>query len=486
MQRSEDPLVTPEGWLHRGDAFVTGDGVQLAVFGGIPGERARVRLTGNHRKQDRARWIASVGASDPARVTPWCDRYAPCGRCPLMHVHPIGQHDVIRGLVQDGIDAAGLQGRVDAPIPALPTPALPDLATITGRSTRHPRTELQYELNLVAGYSDQRSPRIGVPGHDGRDVVPIPGCLMVPETLRETMKVLAHHVRELEIWPWNGKVGTLRAVHLRASPVTGEVGVLLSVTRPSPMLTDLADRLASAHPAIAGVAMHISTPPGYTWDRGEDGELGVGMLYGKALFDLSPGGFAMRLGFSDPWPARPDEPALLDAVDALAGRPGDAAVEIGGTNGVGTLLLSRRTGWALGLGLPEARARRARENNAAGPSTGAADFVSGPVIEGLAAAYSRLDGRRPLVLLNAGTKGIPDEVLDAVLALDPRRVVLLGANPRSFGKNLKRLTAGLNVVRVTPHDVAPNTPFAEVVAVLESEDRSLPTARAPRRKVVRG
>lgn len=479
MQRSEDPLVTPEGWLHRGDAFVTGDGVQLAVFGGIPGERARVRLTGTHRRQDRARWLAAAGPSHPSRVDPWCDRFVPCGRCPLMHLHPIAQHDVIRGLIQDGVDAATLDGRVDAPTPAIPPPG-------QGGS----RTELQYELNLVAGYSDQRSPRIGVPGHDGREVVPVPGCLMVPETLRETMKVLAHHVRELEIWPWNGKVGTLRAVHLRCSPVTGEVGVLLSVTRPSPMLTDLADRLASAHPAIAGVAMHISTPPGFTWDRTEDGELGVGMLYGKALFDLAPGGYAMRLGFSDPWPARPDEPALVDAVNALDGRPGDAALEIGGVNGVGTLLLSRKTGWALSLGLPEARARRARENNAAGGGPGgvkdaAADFVSGPVIEGLASVYTRLDGRRPLVLLNAGTKGIPDEVLDAVLALDPRRVVLLGSNPRSFGKNLKRLSAGLTIRRVTPHDVAPNTPFAEVVGVMESEDASPPTARAPRRKVVR-
>lgn len=470
QRRAEDPLVTPEGWLHRGETFVSGDGVQLAVFGGIPGEQARVRLTGTHRRQDRARWVGAVGRPSPARVDPWCDRYVPCGRCPTMHVHVEAQHELIRGLIQDGVDQAGLRGRVDP--------------VIGGTA----RTELQHELNLVAGYSDQRSPRIGVPGHDGRDVVPIPGCMMVPATLRETMKVLAHHIRDLEIWPWNGKVGTLRAMHLRCSPVTGEVGVLLSVARPSSMLAELADRISSGHPPIAGVAMHISQPPGFTWERDEDDELGVSMLYGKALLDISPGGLPLRLGFSDPWPARPDEPALLDAVAALDARPGDAAVEIGGANGVGALLLARQTGWALSLGLPESRARRARENNAGisyPGGGGGADFVSGPVIEGLASVYTRLEGRRPLVLLNAGTKGIPDEVLDAILALDPRRVVLLGANPRAFGKNLARLTAGLSVVRVTPHDVAPNTPFAEVVGVLESEDKALPTARAPRRKVVR-
>lgn len=474
QRRSEDPLVTPEGWLHRGDAFVSGDGTQLAVFGGIPGETARVRLTGAHRNQDRARWIAAAGRPHPSRVEPYCDRYAPCGRCPLMHLHPEAQHDVIRHLVQDGVHTAGLQGRVDPVLPLHPT------------NDDASRRELQYELNLVAGYSDRQSPRIGVPGHDGRDVVPVPACYMVPETLRETMKVLAHHVRELEIWPWNGKVGTLRAVQLRCSPITGDVGVLLSVARPSAILSELALRLASAHPPIAGVAMHISQPPGPIWERDEDGELGVAMLYGKALFDLAPGGFPMRLGFSDPWPARPDDPALVDAVQALRGEPGDAALEIGGTHGIGALLLARKTGWALSLGLPEARARRARENNAAANGTGSgADFVSGPVIEGLAAVYARLEGRRPLVLLNAGTKGIPDEVIDAVLALEPRRVVLLGANPRAFGKNLARLTANLRVLRVTPHDVAPNTPFADVVGVLESDDKTPPTARAPRRKVVR-
>jgi hypothetical protein len=76
MQRRE-ATVTPEGWLSRGEAYVPGDGVQLAVFGGIPGERARVRFlargtdvgAGGQVRRVAARWIAPGGPTSPQRVT---------------------------------------------------------------------------------------------------------------------------------------------------------------------------------------------------------------------------------------------------------------------------------------------------------------------------------------------------------------------------------------------------------------------------------
>ena len=70
--------------------------------------------------------------------------------------------------------------------------------------------------------------------------------------------------------------------------------------------------------------------------------------------------------------------------------------------------------------------------------------------------------------------------------LIPRRIVLLGTNPRSFAKGLASFTrAGFVLRSVEPFDVAPHTPFVALLGLLESDDPTPASVRAPRRKMVR-
>ncbi len=469
----EEFVVVPEGWLSRGEAFVRGEGAQLAVFGGIPGERARVRLVERSGHQHRARWVKAVGPPSPDRVEPVCDRYWACGRCPFMHLSEVGQDRARITLLRDAFADAKL--------------ALPEGRGVDGVVRVKDLT--QTGIELFAGWSDDRHLRIGVPARDGRRLVAIPTCALASETLRTMMTAAAHHARALEVWPWEGGRGSLRGYFARQSATTGETLVTFVFARSSPFAKGLAEAVASQQAEVVGAFAHWNDQPGPLLAASPlTGDPEASLVYGRATIEEEVDGLRIRLGALDPFPLHPRAGVRLwtELVAALAPEKGDAVVDVGAGAGAGarTLLLARKSGWALGIDPREGVIRRAREN-AASNGIGA-DFVAGPFAESLIDAHPRLHGRRPLAVVEAGPKGLDGQALDALLAVDPRRVALLSTNPRSLAKDAARLAArGLRLTRVLPVDTHPYTPFGDTIALLESPDTTPPTLRAPRRRTVR-
>ncbi len=470
---AEEYVVVPEGWLSRGEAFVRGDHAQLAVFGGIPGERARVRLLERGGHQHRARYVKPEGPRHPERVEPPCDRYVPCGQCPLMHLTPAGQGRVRVNLLKQAFEAERAPTGFDF------SPLVPVANAAAAAS---------HTIELIAGWSDERHLRLGVPGKDGRKVVPIPLCHIATEPLRRVMTNTAHHLGAQKIYPWEGHRGSFRGLFARQS-TTGGVFITLVFARPSMFAKSLAEAVAAQLPECHGVFAHWNDVPGPLLGRSaESGDPEVSAVYGRTSLEEEVSGLKIRLGAVDPFPSVPSVGiALWEAlVDALAPAPGDTVVDLGAGAGTGarTLLLARRAGWALGIDPQEGVIRRARENAAANNIS--ADFLSGAIAEGLEASRPRLAGRRPFVVVDVGPKGLDGPTMEQVLALDPRRVALVSTNPRSLARDIARFAAhGLRLARLAPYDTAPHTPFGETFALLTSDDTTAPTLRAPRRRTVR-
>lgn len=458
--------MVPEGWLSRGDAFVRGERAQLAVFGGIPGERARVRMISQGGHQDRARFIQPVGPASPYRVEPPCDRFVPCGRCPLMHLNEAGQERArIEGL-RSAFSEASLNGPI-APLVKVPG-------------------EL-HAYDLLAGWSDERHPRLGVPGKDGRRVVPVPHCVVTTQSIRSLMSTTAYHVQELKIWPWENGRGNLRGVLARQSATTGELVVTFIFGKPTPFATTLAEAVAGQLSAVAGGFAHWNDQPGPMLARDPDtGDAEATLVYGRTFIEEDLDGLRFRIGALDSWPDYPHAAAALGAaiVEGLAPAQGDAVLDLGSGIGARTLRLARRSGWALGIEGAEVLVRRARDNATRNGVT--AEFASGPYEEVLTTNQSRLAGRRPLIVADPGSKGLDAPTLDALVALDPRRVALVSNNPRALARDTARMVArGLQIERVVPFDTAPNTMFGDTLVMLRSRDTTAPTVRAPRRKTIR-
>jgi 23S rRNA (uracil1939-C5)-methyltransferase len=451
-------VVVPDGWLSRGQAFVRGSGVQLVVSGGIPGEEVRVRVTGRTTHQVFARAIGPEKNPHPSRVAPVCDRYNPCGRCPWMHMNPEGIASAQKSMLAEAFR--------DAAIPVVPLDG-----PITDASGVH-------TIELVAGFSDEKHIRIGVSGADGRDVVPIPRCHVVTEPIREAMKVLAHHIRELMIYPYDGANGILKRIRIIQAPASNELLITLVTAKRNYLLGQLAQAVGAAMPEVGSI---------YAFQDQADPPEEPFLLYGKDLVEgsvLLPVPTRVRCGPIDFFPGHPllAAKAATDAVRLLEVTSEDAVVELGTGAAFRSLALAKQAGWVLGIDPSPMAILRARENASLNQLN--AEFQVATVTEAM--ENPRIAGLRPLVCIDTERKGLEAPDLEALLAAAPRKLFLSCANPRALAKDIAAIVRrGYLLKRISAYDVAPFTPFTENTALLVSPDQRRPQRRAPRRKTVR-
>lgn len=466
--------VTPERWLPRGDAVVNEPGLlPLVVWGGIPGERARVRIGHRGAHQVRAEWVSSP-EPDPHRVAPPCEKYAACGGCPLMHLDPRGQIGVRMALIRDALDAAGLDDVEIAPW----TPS-PDGAD-----------GFRQVVKVGFGASDTGRTKIGAWGRHSRRIVPIPDCVVAAPVLRKVMASLAHHTLELGIPPYDPDTGrgVLRSAVLRASRTTGEVLVTLVAARRDRAIGELAEALGRGVNAVVGVWLHLNDGQGNAiFTRDDQGVVGVVPLAGKEWIEERLNDVVYRIGPGDFFQTNPATAEVLYAriIDRLGLEKGDALVDLYcGVGGV-TLLAAKHAGFALGVEEVDGAVQRARE--AARINKVAAEFVSGRVLEVVPDLARRFEGARPVVVVDPARRGLEPGVIDAICALDPRAIAYVSCNPTAMGRDLADLVArGFTLGPVEPFDMFPQTPHVECVVIARAPDAARPdTRRAPKRQLAR-
>ncbi|GDX80822.1 hypothetical protein LBMAG42_26330 [Deltaproteobacteria bacterium] len=445
-------VVTPEGWLSRGEAYVSGEDQQMAVFGGIPGEAVKVRVFGRKGSQVRARVMGTVGRGSPRRVKPPCEKWGPCGGCPWMHLDPAGQKDAHAALWTDAFFRVGLD--ID------PGP----LHQIEGELS---------EVRVFWGASEQGISRIGVPQREGDGLVAIPMCLKLSPAIRAFMGAATASLRHAEMSTDEVVLG------LRAREVDGQLLVGVKVARFQPAVAAWAPTLASTLVELRGVVAEMPV---------EEDRLGLGFqkLYGIDGLDWNVAGFRFRMGSEENLPRHlPAYAHMLEAAPRLLGvQPGDAVLDLGAHIGVRTAVLARAAGWAFGVETDDRARTRAIEN--ASRNDVSAEFASFSWPESIEDVSPRFMGRRPLVWIDTGRKELGARVVEAVQGLDPRRVALQGSNPLALAREIgKWMSAGWKFLGMERWDLDPNAPFAEAVAVLASADQRPPEKRAPRRKTIR-
>lgn len=464
--------VQPTRFNARGEAEAFDrDGRKVRVWGGIPGERARVKIVHQGQYSDGATWQQGR-PDDGSRVTPRCDRYFLCGGCPLMHLNGAGQLTAKESLIRQALAKVELDDVEVAPVIRSPDGW----------------DDFRHVVKLGVGFSDRGRIRVGAFGRRTKQIVPIPNCHVAAPILRDAMKAVAHHLIDMGIAPYDPHqdLGVMRSIVLRGSRSDNQVLITFVAGRRTRVLTELAERVAAQVGEVAGIALHLNSEPGNAiYHRDEEGEVRFLPLMGRMYLDETLDGVTYRIGPGDFFQTNPSVAELLyrqtlDGLDLSEGTPFlDLYCGVGGF----ALSAARTTGWALGVEGLKGAVQSARE--AARRQRIPAEFRAGRLEEVVDELGDRVKGTRPVVTVNPARRGLEDGVADGILELRPRRMAYISCNPKAMARDLARFVeAGMELQRIQPYDMFPNTAHVESVAFLRSTDDARPSRRAPRRKVV--
>ncbi len=464
--------IIPRYWSPRGEAMGSLRGKPVMVWGGIPDEKAEAKLTRMGHNRDYAVW---VGSPEPSvqRVEPSCPKYSACGGCPMMHLSEQGQHDARRRMVVSALNDEGLN----------------DVKVGKVHPSPDGNTDFRHVVKLGVGFSEQGSLRVGAWGRHDRSIVPIPMCEVATPDLRTLMGHIAHNVREYRLGPYDPQNdrGVLRAFVLRQSRSTGDIHITISAGRRPRVLQEFADDVARMN-KVSGVSLHLNSEPGNAiFSRDEEGNIPMRLLAGTPYIEEELLGVTYRIGPGDFFQTNPAmaEELYRHTLNKLELKHGQSFVDLYAGVGGMALAASRVTGYALGVEGIAGAVASARDT--ARRQKLPAEFMVGWVQDVLPDLKERLQGMRPVVVVNPARRGLEADVIDSLHALAPSKVAYVSCNPKALARDLVKFKElGYRIGQVELFDMFPNTAHVESVVVLESGQDSEPSRRAPRRRVIGG
>lgn len=390
-----------------------------------------------------------------------------------MHLNEAGQMDARAESVRTALDEVGIDATIDE------FHASPDGPF-----------NFRHVVKIAIGESEEGRLKIGAWGRNQRFVVPIPECPVAAPVLRKAMATLAHHVIDLDLRPFDPVTGRgiLRSVVLRASRTTGEVMVTIVAGRGGPELVDLAEAMASGCTEVVGVWLHINEGPGNAiFARDGDGVVGVRALCGKGTIDETLGGVSYAIGPGDFFQTNPAMAEVLYARTVARSQLSKGTAFIDLYCGVGGIALqaAKVSGWALGVEEIDGAVMRAKD--AAQKNKIDAEFISGRVEYVLEDVTKRFGASRPVVCVNPARRGLEPGVIEAITALNPRRIAYISCNPKAMARDLAGFkAAGFKIGGIELFDMFPNTAHVEALAICEAPDAEAAEGRrGPQRRVVR-
>lgn len=406
------------GMAQGGDAVGRHDGRAVFASGGLPGEHVRVRLRDEQRSYARGEVIEVLRAA-PERITSHCPLEAVCGAADWRWIEHAAQRRFKAAILRDQLRHLGGIA-VDVPNPESPAPD-------EGWGYRSPA-----ELHAAEG-------QIGYYAPGTHRVVDVPACCLhhplINEALATLRPLLSHEI-------------ALRGVTLRCSPATGQTLAMLDGRGP---LSELARAWRSRCPSLVGVT---SMPR----QRLIEGQNWLEQRVGDVRFHVSAGSF-----FQINWR---QTPRLVSRVRELL-QPDSSSRLLDLYCGVGLFALSLAPAVAEVIGIEEwmpavEDARRSARLNAVTN----ARFEAGPAERLMA----RLSGKFDLVVLDPPRRGCAPEVLDALTARSPSRIVYVSCHPGTLARDCRRLAeAGYQVTSAEVIDMFPQTHHVESIVRLERE-----------------
>jgi len=458
VEKHQEILLDISGITHSGDGVGRHQGLAVFVPGAVPGDTVRARVAELKKSYATARLEEIISPSN-IRKEPRCTLFSSCGGCRLQHVDYQEQIRLKTGLVRDSLSRiAGL-----ASVEVRETAGMED--------PWHYRNKAHFQVKespagIDLGFYEEGSHILAPFGGGGSNW----GCLLVDRDLNRVASVIKSLLNGCGGSPDNQRARFFRHVVLRKGFSTGEIMAVIVTGRGLwPGEGYFAKKLTSAAPRITSLIRNINEGPTGPV-LGSESRLLAGREYitdrlEDLTFVISPSSF---------YQVNPAQTRVLyqKALEYSGLLEGGAQTVVDAYSGVGTvaLFMASRADKVHALevvqGAVEDARRNARINNVHN-----IEFHTGEVEKILPAMAA--GGLRPdVVLLDPPRKGCRPEVLEAVSAMGPARVVYISCDPGTLSRDLGVLAAkGYQVEEVQPVDMFPWTHHVETVVLMSRAEK---------------
>jgi len=459
VEKQQKILLDISGITHSGEGVGRYEGLALFVPGAVPGDTVRVQVTDLKKSYAAARLLEIVSPSR-IRKEPRCPLFSSCGGCRLQHVDYREQLMLKTGLVRDSLSR------------------IAGLASVTVRETAgmedpwHYRNKAHFQVKessagIDLGFYEEGSHILAPFGDGGGSNW---GCLLVDRDLNRAASVIKSLLNGCGGSPDNQTARFFRHVVLRKGFSTGEImAAIVTGGGLWPGEECFAKELTSAVPRITSLIRNINEgPPGPV--LGSESRLLAGREYitdrlEDLTFIISPSSF---------YQVNPAQTRVLyqKALEFSGLLEGGAQTVVDAYSGIGTvaLFIAAHAHRVLALEIVRGAVEDARRN-AMINNVRNIEFHTGEVEKILPAMAA--GGLRPdAVLLDPPRKGARPEVLEAVSAMGPARVVYISCDPGTMSRDLGLLAAkGYRVEEVQPVDMFPWTHHVETVVLMSRKDK---------------
>lgn len=420
----------------------------LFVDGGLPGDRAAVRLLPRRRGQVTAQLLRLLEPSASRRRPP-CILADHCGGCSLQPLNPQSQQDWKQDLVRQTLLRIG----------GLEPPLQPLLASGNELGYRNraiiPLERLE-DGRLRAGFYRRGSHRIVNMNH----------CPVLDPRLDALIAPLKADL-EASDWPVDrhgSEGGGLRHLALRVGHNTGELLITLIASHGDlDGLELLADAWMQRWPDLVGVTLNLQPRP-------------TNQLFGPESHTLAGrdwlherfAGLVLQIAADTFFQVHTSQAErLVPLLEAALPVPSGLLVDA--YSGIGTYSLPlARLGWqVLGLEQQSSAVTLAERNAALNELSGRCRFETADVAVALEAVLPETQA----LLLDPPRKGLDPRVVAAISACPPPQLLYLSCDPATLARDLRLLCQdGYRLSSVQPVDFFPNTTHVETLAVLERSD----------------
>ena len=439
MKKNEHVTGTCVNYTFEGLGVVKVEGFPLFVKDMLVGECGEIVVTQVRKNFGYGR-LLKLDRESSERAVPRCPIFKQCGGCQLQHFSLVELQRFKTQRVKDAIERiGGLDCHVED--------------AMMMEDGWYYRNKGQVPVGLdKAGKTVCGFYRI-----NSNDIIDMDECLIQHELINKSVQCMKRLIGEF------GNVEVFRHLLVKVGFSTGEVMVVFIVREKRVKeLSLMAEQLVAEVPEVKSVILNLNQ----RCDNVILGEEEV-LLYGERVIHDVLDGLSFEISSKSFYQINPAQTVkLYQKAVAFAGLSKDDRV-VDLYCGIGTItqFMARKAAHVQGVEVVAAAIEDAKRNAARNGIVNV-DFVcadAGEYAERIAAEGKRVD----VVCVDPPRKGCDQKTLDAILTIDPKRIVYVSCDPSTLARDLRFLSEhGYGVEKVQPVDMFPWTYHIEVVIMM--------------------